>query len=389
MRILILFLATALFSFDGLAQFQVGNTVITFNDPDREGGVGSGGGPGRQIETEVYYPAVQAANNAEVAEGSFPVVIIGHGFLMTVDAYYNYRDVLVPLGYIVALPKTETGFTPSHNDFGLDIAVVATDLRQLTENESSIFYGKIAPQAAVGGHSMGGGASVIAAQNADVDVYFSFAPAETNPSAVAAAASVNAHSLVFAGSADGVTPPADHQTPIYNALASNCKAYVTLEGGGHCYFANENGACDLGELFSSGGITLSRAEQQAMTYTCLLPWLRFWLQGDADAWEEFEAASEAMGVTTVLDCANAVGIEEEEAMRGQLYPNPANSHIQLSASFSSDAEFFVFRPNGRMVDSGNWSSTGGRLLVRHYTPGSYLLLITDGDSRKVFRFMKM
>jgi hypothetical protein len=42
------------------AQFSVGHRTMTFNDPSRTGGFGSGGGAGRQIQTEIYYPAATA-----------------------------------------------------------------------------------------------------------------------------------------------------------------------------------------------------------------------------------------------------------------------------------------------------------------------------------------
>ncbi|MDG0973711.1 MAG: hypothetical protein P8O07_06080, partial [Crocinitomicaceae bacterium] len=42
---------------------QVGTTTITFNDPARTGGFGSGGGAGRQIQTEIYYPATTAGTD--------------------------------------------------------------------------------------------------------------------------------------------------------------------------------------------------------------------------------------------------------------------------------------------------------------------------------------
>jgi len=54
------------------AQTSIGHTTFTFNDPTRTGGVGSGGGPGRQIQTEVYYPATSAGTSTPVASGEFP-----------------------------------------------------------------------------------------------------------------------------------------------------------------------------------------------------------------------------------------------------------------------------------------------------------------------------
>ena len=63
----VLFVAFAwMFAFTSFAQFSVGHTTITFNDPTRTGGFGSGGGTGRQIQTEIYYPAASAGTGVEV-----------------------------------------------------------------------------------------------------------------------------------------------------------------------------------------------------------------------------------------------------------------------------------------------------------------------------------
>ena len=51
--ILILLFLSPFFLF---CQFQIGHTTLTFNDPTRNGVFGSGEGPGRQIQSEVYYP---------------------------------------------------------------------------------------------------------------------------------------------------------------------------------------------------------------------------------------------------------------------------------------------------------------------------------------------
>lgn len=387
---LFLSLVTAMLcSVAAVAQFAVGHTTITFNDPDRTGGFGSGDGSGRQIQTEIYYPASNAGEDVEVAAGSFPVVVIGHGFVMTSDSYDNYWELLVPMGYIVALPRTEGGFSPSHNDFGLDIALVGERLVDLDEDPQSLFFDRVAPEVAVGGHSMGGGASVIAAANGTVSTYFGLASAETNPSAIAAASSVAVPALMFAGSSDDVTPPSEHQEPIYNAFTGSCKAYVNFTGGGHCFFANPSGTCDLGEAFSSGNITLTREEQLELTYAYLVPWLDFWLKGNEAAWPEFEQLFESpTGVTTVLDCESPVNLTELDQPRLQGYPNPCVNRFTVTGSYTSEAEYQWFSPDGRMVGAGNLSTTGGVLDVTPFTSGIYLLLIQDGEQRSVLRVMK-
>ena len=272
------------------SQFQVGHTTITFNDPSRTGGFGSGGGAGRQIQTEIYYPATTTGDNVSLALGQFPVITFGHGFAMAWDAYSNIWQHYVARGFILAFPRTEGGLIPgpSHGDFGTDLKQVSDKMLALNTNESSIFNGKILQKAAIIGHSMGGGASFIAAaNNTNIETVVGLAPAETNPSAIAAATNVSVPALVFSGSADGVTPPADHHMPIYQGLTGNCKSFVSITGGAHCYYANTNFNCDFGESTSSPNISITRSEQQTAMFSILDPWLDFKLKGICNAYVAF------------------------------------------------------------------------------------------------------
>lgn len=279
-----------LFCFLLSAQYQVGHATVTFNDPARTGGFGSGGGAGRQIQTEIYYPAATAGDNVAVALGQFPVITFGHGFAMAWDAYTNIWQHYVARGFILAFPRTEGGLIPgpSHGDFGTDLRQVSDKMLALNANTSSIFNGKILQKAAIIGHSMGGGASFLAAaNNTNIETVVGLAPAETNPSAIAAAANVSVPALVFSGSADGVTPPVDHHIPIYQGLTSTFKSFVSITGGAHCYYANTNFNCDFGESTSSPNISITRAEQQTAMYGVLDPWLDFKLKGICDSYSAF------------------------------------------------------------------------------------------------------
>ena len=271
------------------AQYNVGHTTITFNDPARSGGFGSGGGPGRQIQTEIYYPALTSGTDVACVADSFPVIVFGHGFAMAWDAYANIWEHYVAQGYILAFPRTEGGLIPgpSHSDFAQDLEVVATRMWQENMNTGSIFENHVRQSCAIMGHSMGGGAGALAsAGNSFIRTYVGLAPAETTPSAAAAASGISVPSLIFSGSQDGVTPAADHHLPIYNAISSGCKSFVSIEGGAHCYFANSNFNCDFGEGTASSGISITRQEQQDRTFAILDPWLRYTLWNDCEGLDE-------------------------------------------------------------------------------------------------------
>ncbi|MCB9169361.1 MAG: hypothetical protein H6594_03305 [Flavobacteriales bacterium] len=259
--------------------FAIGSRSITFTDPARGG---------RSIPCDVHYPAQSAGANAPFASGAFPVLAFGHGFVMTTSAYANLWQAYVPQGFILVLPNTETGILPDHEDLGLDLAFVIHAMQQEGAAIASPYFGHVAGTSAVMGHSMGGGASFLAAaSDPTITTMVTYAAAETNPSAIAAAATVTIPTLVMNGSSDCVAPPNDNQLPMYAALASGCKAYVSITGGGHCYFANNNFNCSLGEATCGGPGQLTRAQQQDAAQDMTLLWLRRQLLGDTDAGDGF------------------------------------------------------------------------------------------------------
>ena len=267
---------TILFVFLSVTQAigAIGHLNKTFNDPARS----------RDIETDLYYPAATAGDNVPVTPGSYPLLVWGHGFLMDVGASMNVVNALVDDGYIVALPKTEGGFLPNHEEFAKDLLFLMDYLTE-TENTStgSILFESFSGLVAIGGHSMGGGCSVLAGElgagNIHLKTIVNFGAADTNPSSINAAAGVTVPVLLFAGGNDCVTPIAEHQQPIFNNLSSTCKALVTLNGGSHCFFADDNTACSLGELICNPAAEITREEQHARTFSIMKPWLDIYLKG--------------------------------------------------------------------------------------------------------------
>jgi dienelactone hydrolase len=273
----------------GAQPFEIGHTTITFNDPNRTGGFGSGGGPGRQIQCELYYPADIAGTDVNVTNGEFPVITFGHGFAMVWDAYANIWEELVPKGYIMVFPRTEGGLSPSHDEFGEDLALVTTAVQGLNTDAASLFFNHVSDKSCIMGHSMGGGATMLgSANNTNITTIIGLAPAETNPSAEQAAANISVPALIFSADEDAVTPPATHHQPIYDNLGSNCKYFVNIVGGGHCYYANSNFNCDFGETTSGGNIAITRAEQQTIMFRYIIPWLELYLKGSCGNSNVFE-----------------------------------------------------------------------------------------------------
>lgn len=245
---------------------------------------------GRKIPVDIYYPAVSQADQtpAAISAGIFPVICFGHGFVMKVSSYSYIWKSLVPAGYIVAFPRTERGISPSHADLAKDISFVINYLREQGETPGTFFYGCIGKESCAMGHSMGGGAAVLAAAlNPGIDCLVILAPAETRPSAIAAASGIALPALVFSGTDDCVTPPEEHQLPIFRALMSKNKTFISIKGGTHCYMADDNRLCKLAESTCNKKPVITRKVQHTIINRYLIRWLGFELQHDPEAGHVF------------------------------------------------------------------------------------------------------
>lgn len=341
--------------------FSIGSTTITFNDPSRSN---------RAIETDIYYPATSAGSNVAVANGQFPVIAFGHGFVMTVSAYQNIWTALVPQGYIVALPKTEGGFLPNHSNFGRDLAFVISSLQQAGTTTGNLFNSKIAATSAVMGHSMGGGAAMLSVQyNASITAVAGLAPAETNPTASGAAQQVNLPALILAGGNDCVTPAAQHSRLIYDNINSSCKWYLSINGGSHCQFANQNFNCSFGESTCSPSPAISRSSQQAIANEFLLPWLDYELKANCSPWISKQSTIGADGrLTSVSSCKLST-----------LCPSPSGRNVSNIKSNSVQFNWVAsecgnsYEVRYRKTGTNTWirkSSTGNNRVVYNLTPAT-------------------
>ncbi len=343
-------LATLLFSFASLFSqpFQVGHTSITFTDPARNN---------RSIPTEIYYPADAAGDNVPLAVSAgekYPVLSFGHGFVMTWDAYQNIWNAVVPEGFIIVFPKTEGSFSPSHVELARDLAFVIRQVETLGQPGNSLFFNRVDSMNCVMGHSMGGGAAFLAASlDTNIKTLATLAPAETSTSAVQAAGGLQIPALVFAGANDCVTPPAVHQLPMYEALQSECKTYVSITGGSHCQMANSNFFCTIGEATCTPAPTITRAEQHQIINRYLLPWLKFQLKNDCvagaalDSLIEVDAAI-SFDKTCVL-CNVSAAAGSKAGVEVSVFPNPFSDVLQVRLAGGQSAEILLYDMDSRMV----------------------------------------
>ena len=155
----------------------------------------------------------------------------------------------------------------------------------------------------------------------------SFAAANTNPSSINAAQQVSVPTLIFSGTNDCVAPPVQHQDMMYDSTNAAYKTQVYITGGGHCYFANYNFNCSLGEATCSPSPTITRSEQQNITSDFLKLWLAYFLKGDCVKAQEFQdslVSSQRITYRQSQSIACTTSITENDATENSfsIYPNP-------------------------------------------------------------------
>ncbi len=336
MKIIILLFFSTIIS----AQHSIGNYSIVFQDSSRSN---------RDILTEIYYPAFSQGESTLAATGQFPIIIFGHGFLMPWDAYQTIWEEFVPSGYILVFPRTEESLNTDHQQFGWDLQFLVKKIQDEGNNNTSLIYNRVANNTALMGHSMGGGALFLAADslcvnnNNQLKTLIGLAPAESSSNGVSSinsAASVTIPALILSGSQDGVTPPDDHHLPIYNNLTSSYKTFISISGGAHCYFGNSNFFCDLGENVSSDGISISRGEQQQITFDFLNLWLDYTLKDNCEQYLVFQDSV----ITSTRITFDQVHIEN---------PTPSiveNNGVLTSTTIGIEYQWFL---NDSVISGGN------------------------------------
>lgn len=228
----------------------------------------------------LWYPALAAGQNTPLAEPGVPkaAITFGHGFLQTVERYQSTLSHLATRGYLVIASESEGGLFPSHQNFANDLRHCLTWLEQETTLASSFLFGSVdTSRFGASGHSMGGGASILAAAaDARIKVLANLAAANTNPSAITAMASVTQPTMLLSGSNDTIVPVGSHGQLMYDAGRAP-KQLPIIQGGWHCGFQDTSVfGCDSGPM--------TRATQLYLTRRSLTAFFDLYLRGTQGIW---------------------------------------------------------------------------------------------------------
>lgn len=368
--------------------YSIGHVSINFTDITRSN---------RSIPTEIYYPSDIAGDGVAfttLTTNSFPLLIFGHGFLASWDVYQNFWEELVPKGYIMVFPKTETTTSISHLEYAKDFSFLIDEMTNLGTHSNSIFYQKISPMNAVMGHSMGGGSSFLAVPlNQNIKTLVNFAATETVPSAIAITPSINIPTLIIGGTLDCITPPATNQFPLYNGVGSSCKTYINIIGATHCQMANANILCSSGELFCIPA-TISRNTQHTLIFKYLVPWLEYQLKGNCEQGNYFDTQIVIDPLLLYLKnctlCNSMSTITETQLHKEiQVFPNPVYDLISFKGLQHTDYVLKIYDVLYQ-IKFENCFEEQKNIKVSKWSSGTYFYEITDSNGNRNYgKFIKM
>lgn len=209
----------------------------------------------------------------------YPAISFGHGFLAPPALYAGTMRHLASWGYVVIATKSGGELFPSHQDYADDLRFCLYWLEAQNATPGGFLQGAVAPAWGVSGHSMGGGASLLAAaDDPQIAAVANMAPAETRPSAVAATTRIAAPVCLIAGSDDTFTPPPRHARRMYD-VANAPRVYPLILGGFHCGFVDvplPDSLCDSGAM--------TREDQLPRARRLLTAFFELYLKGDVAAW---------------------------------------------------------------------------------------------------------
>jgi len=221
--------------------------------------------------TSIFHPhgrsveAIVCGADSDVEDSvQSALYVFGHGFDCLAADYVWLCETPGVVSAIV-VSNDITPFLPDTKDMALDQAYLTTALPLLAKNSSSVLFNRLSGKAVLGGHSMGGGTSVLAADptyapSASVDALALLAPGlYTLPPAYSHKGHVSAPLLVVSGAMDcGPNALTKEAMPLYSSVNSSVKALVVPKGANHCQWTTptNGGVCTAAECHA-----IDRSEQ--------------------------------------------------------------------------------------------------------------------------------
>ena len=261
----------------------------------------------------------------------------------------------------------------------------------------SVFNGKVAPKSSIGGHSMGGGSSFLAAaSNTSVTCIFNFASATTNPSSIASSSLISVPALIISGAIDCVADTTV-QNSHYNALASSKKFHVILKQLTHCDFGNgSNFNCTFGQSSSGCSNVVANALALPRYMNYLQNFLDNQLKNDCAAGQRFmdsvnTSSSLRAGLKKTGSIACSITSLKQSNSNSELrvYPNPATSNIYIDLTMT-DIKLKISDLYGKVLLDREYKEPKNSLEVSlsEFKSGIYILEVESATKKKQIKIVK-
>ena len=315
---------------------------------------------GSTFTATLHYPATSEGVNApfDTGGGPYPIVSFGHGFLSPVTLYQSTLADLARHGYFAIASQSQGGLFPNHSAFAADLRY-SVDWVVAQNGPSGQYPGKVAVNAiAFSGHSMGGGAAMLAAKDDPREwALVTLAAANTNPSSNAAMSSIATPSMLIVGSNDSIVPPNGSATVQY-ANAIGPRQVRSITGGGHCGFIDSS-------IVGCDNAPLPRDQQLAISKTLMRGFLDLTLRGRECAWGMVwgPESTSMPGVEETIDprmsvSAGATTVEGPRGGTATVTVSVTNA-MAVARSFAWAGEGVAFSPStvGPVPPGGTATST--------------------------------
>ena len=191
---------------------------------------------GRTLNTIIYYPSFVEGSETQIdtLHGPYQTIAFGHGFFMQNSYYISHFKHLASYGFVIIAPQFPDN---NHLQLAYDLIYCINYIKSQNSVSTSRFFNIIdLTKAGLSGHSMGGGASLLAAANdSTITVAAPLAAAETNPSAVNVMNQIKGVVYLISAQNDGIAPVNANQLPMY-LNANPVKALPIIKGANHTKF---------------------------------------------------------------------------------------------------------------------------------------------------------
>ena len=184
----------------------------------------------------------------------FPIVVFGHGFFHDPSRYNSILRHISSWGFIVIAPHSHTSIWPNHKLYADDLILCVKTLQERGAQQNSEFFQKVADQYSFVGHSMGGGAAILAAKDSQPEVVITYAAAETKPSAIEAIKEAQCPQIFLVSEKDAIIDNDDIHSMFHNSKHPSW--LITIKDAWHCgyedvsYFGCDHGSLDRGKQIS-------------------------------------------------------------------------------------------------------------------------------------------